>query len=72
MSQDEQTFDQRIARARTLRQQGQNKKAIDAYRSALQLDPDNLDALNEMGLAHTVYMRLLMINYYTLESMEEY
>ena len=27
---------------------------------------------NEMGLAHTVYMRLLMINYYTLESMEEY
>ena len=26
----------------------------------------------EMDLAHTIYMRLLMINYYTLESMEEF
>lgn len=52
MSQDGQTFDQRIARARSLRQQGQNKKAIEAYRSALQLNPDDLDALNEMGLTH--------------------
>ena len=52
MSQDEQTFDQRITRARTLRQQGQNKKAIEAYRNALQLSPDSLDALNEMGLTH--------------------
>ena len=52
MSQDEQTFDQWIARARTLRQQGQNKKAIDAYRQALQLSPDSLEALNEMGLTH--------------------
>jgi len=52
MSQDELTFDQRIALARTLRQQGQNKKAIEAYRNALQLSPDDLDALNEMGLTH--------------------
>ena len=52
MSQDEQTFNQRIARARSLRQQGQNKKAIEAYRNALQLSPDSLEALNEMGLTH--------------------
>jgi len=52
MSQDEQTVDQLLTRARLLRQQGENKKAIEAYRNVLQISPDNLDALNEMGLTH--------------------
>ena len=52
MSLDGQTFDQLISKARSLRRQGQNKKAIEAFRSALQASPDSLDALNEMGLTH--------------------
>jgi tetratricopeptide (TPR) repeat protein len=44
--------DQWLSKARTLRQQGQNKKSIEAYRKVLQLDPNDLDALNEMGLVH--------------------
>ena len=31
--------DQWLSKARTLRQQGQNKKSIEAYRKVLQLDP---------------------------------
>ncbi|MGQ4912331.1 MAG: tetratricopeptide repeat protein [Candidatus Thorarchaeota archaeon] len=46
------TAQQWLSKARTLRQQGQNKKSIEAYRKVLQLEPNNLDALNEVGLVH--------------------
>jgi tetratricopeptide (TPR) repeat protein len=52
MSLDELTLEQCISKARNLRQQGMNKKAIDMYRQALQFDPENLEALNELGLTH--------------------
>jgi tetratricopeptide (TPR) repeat protein len=52
MSLDGMTLTQCIGKARSLRQQGMNKKAIEMYRQALQLDPENLEALNELGLTH--------------------
>lgn len=52
MSLDGFSAGQWIDRARTLKQQGQNKKSIEAYRKALELEPSNLDALNEIGLVH--------------------
>ncbi|MFX1368262.1 MAG: tetratricopeptide repeat protein [Promethearchaeota archaeon] len=52
MSSGDQNFEQLLSRARSLKQQGQNKKSIDAYRQALELDQSNIDALNEMGLIH--------------------
>lgn len=52
MSQDGQTAEHLLSKARSLRRQGQNKKAIEAYREILQQTPENLDALNEMGLSH--------------------
>ncbi|MFW9811598.1 MAG: tetratricopeptide repeat protein [Candidatus Thorarchaeota archaeon] len=52
MSQDAQTAEQMLSKARSLKRQGQNKKAIEAYREILIQNPENLDALNEMGLAH--------------------
>ncbi len=44
--------DQWLGKARSLRQQGLNKKSIEAYRKVLQLNPNNLAALNEVGLVH--------------------
>ena len=52
MSLDGLSVDELISKARSLRQQGQNKKAIDAFRMVLEKQPENLDILNEMGLAH--------------------
>jgi tetratricopeptide (TPR) repeat protein len=52
MSLDGLTTEQIIAKARSLRQQGMNKKAIEMYRKALQSEPENLDVLNELGLTH--------------------
>jgi tetratricopeptide (TPR) repeat protein len=52
MSLDGLTLTQCISKAKNLRQQGQNKKAIEMYRQALQLDPENLEILNELGLTH--------------------
>jgi tetratricopeptide (TPR) repeat protein len=52
MSQDGSNIEQMLSKARSLRRSGQNKKAIEAFREVLLLTPDNLDALNEMGLAH--------------------
>ncbi len=49
-----QTADEWLAQARRLRLQGQNKKAIQAFKKALELDPNNVDALNEMGLTHVM------------------
>lgn len=49
---DNSSLEQCISKARSLRQQGMNKKAIETYRQALQLDPDNIDVLNELGLTH--------------------
>ncbi|MHA1424337.1 MAG: tetratricopeptide repeat protein, partial [Candidatus Thorarchaeota archaeon] len=46
------SVDELISKARSLRQQGQNKKAIDVFRMVLQKQPENVDILNEMGLAH--------------------
>lgn len=46
------TQDQWLSKARSLRQQGMNKKSIEAFRKVLQLDPNHLDALNEMGLVY--------------------
>lgn len=52
MSLDGLSAGQWLDRARTLRQQGQNKKSIEAYRKVLELEPNNMDALNEIGLVH--------------------
>ena len=52
MSLDDLSVDELITKATSFRQQGQNKKAIDTYRKALEYEPENLDILNEMGLAH--------------------
>jgi tetratricopeptide (TPR) repeat protein len=52
MSSDGQSFEQLLQTARRLRQQGENKKAIEGYRAALQVNPESLDALIEMGLTH--------------------
>ncbi|MHA1421370.1 MAG: tetratricopeptide repeat protein [Candidatus Thorarchaeota archaeon] len=52
MSLDGLSVDDLISKARSLRQQGQNKKAIDVFRMVLQKQPENVDILNEMGLAH--------------------
>ena len=41
-----------ISKARSFRQQGMNKKAIDTFRMVLAQQPENLEILNEMGLAH--------------------
>ncbi|MBN2230555.1 MAG: tetratricopeptide repeat protein [Candidatus Thorarchaeota archaeon] len=46
------TLKELVSKARTLRQQGMNKKAIEVYRKALELEPNNLDVLNELGLTH--------------------
>ncbi|MHA2177721.1 MAG: tetratricopeptide repeat protein [Candidatus Thorarchaeota archaeon] len=51
MSHDGQTTETLLSKARSLRRQGQNKKAIEAYREVLSKTPENLDALNEMGQA---------------------
>ncbi|MGY5880032.1 MAG: tetratricopeptide repeat protein [Candidatus Thorarchaeota archaeon] len=52
MSLDGLSVEELITKARTFRQQGQNKKAIDVFRKVLEQEPENLDILNEMGLAH--------------------
>jgi tetratricopeptide (TPR) repeat protein len=52
MSLDGLSVDELISKARTLRQQGQNKKAIEVFRKVLEQEPENLDILNEIGLAH--------------------
>jgi tetratricopeptide (TPR) repeat protein len=52
MSLDGLNLEQCLSKARSLRLQGSNKKAVDMYRQALQFDPENLDALNELGLTH--------------------
>jgi tetratricopeptide (TPR) repeat protein len=52
MSSGDQSFDQLLSKARFLKQQGQNKKSIEVYRQALEMDESNIDALNEMGLVH--------------------
>ena len=52
MSLDGLSVEELITKARTLRQQGQNKKAIEAFRKVLEQEPENLDILNEIGLAH--------------------
>ncbi len=52
MSSDSQSFEQLLQAARNLRLRGENKKAIDAYRAALQVNPESIEALNEMGLTH--------------------
>ena len=41
-----------LDKARSLRQQGENQKALEAYRQVIESDNSNLDALNEMGLVH--------------------
>lgn len=52
MSLDGLSVDELITKAKTLRQEGSNKKAIEAYRKVLEQQPENLDILNAMGLAH--------------------
>jgi tetratricopeptide (TPR) repeat protein len=52
MSLDSLTVDELIAKAKSFRQQWQNKLAIETYRKVLEKEPENLDILNEMGLAH--------------------
>jgi tetratricopeptide (TPR) repeat protein len=52
MSLDGLSVEQLISKARSFRQQGQNKKAIETFRNVLQQQPENLDILNEMGMAH--------------------
>jgi len=52
MSLDGLSVDELITKATTLRQQGSNKKAIEVYRKVLEQQPENLDILNAMGLAH--------------------
>ena len=44
--------DDLLSKARSLRRQGQNKKAIEVYSEVLIQTPQNLDALNEKGLTH--------------------
>jgi len=46
----EQSVEEMLSRARILRQKGENKKAIAAYKEVLEAYPDCVDALNEMGL----------------------
>ena len=53
MSLDGLSVDELISKARTLRQQGQNKKAIDVFRKVLEKQPENLDILNEMTSSHS-------------------
>ncbi|MGY5872904.1 MAG: tetratricopeptide repeat protein [Candidatus Thorarchaeota archaeon] len=52
MSLDGLSDEQLISKARSFRQQGQNKKAIETFRMVLEQQPENLDILNEMGMAH--------------------
>ena len=52
MSSTDPAFIELMNKARSLFQQGQNKKSIEAYREALLVFSDSLDALNEMGLVH--------------------
>ncbi len=52
MSIDGLSVDELITKAKSFRQQGMNKKAIEAFRKVLDHQPDNLDILNEIGLAH--------------------
>lgn len=52
MSLDGLSVDDLIEKARSFRVQGMNKKAIDAFRMVLEQQPENLDILNEMGMAH--------------------
>ena len=52
MSVEGRTYREWLEDARTLRHHGHNKKAIDAFRKALQANPEGLDAINEMGLVH--------------------
>jgi tetratricopeptide (TPR) repeat protein len=43
-----------LDKARSLRQQGENQKALETYRQVIEADNSNLDALNEMGLVHNL------------------
>ncbi len=52
MSLDGLSVDELITKAKSFRLQGMNKKAIEAFRKVLEHQPDNLDILNEIGLAH--------------------
>ena len=52
MSLDGFSVEDLISKARSFRQQGMNKKAIDTFRMILAQQPENLEILNEMGLAH--------------------
>ncbi len=45
-----QSIDKLVAEARMLKQRGMNKKAVEVYRKALEMDPENIDLLNEIGL----------------------
>ncbi len=52
MSSDGQAFKELVASARLLRQKGETKKAILQFQKALQVRPDAVDVMNELGLAH--------------------
>jgi tetratricopeptide (TPR) repeat protein len=52
MSSGGQTFEELVANARMLRQKGETKKAILQLQKALQIRPDAVDVMNELGLAH--------------------
>ncbi|MFW9909007.1 MAG: tetratricopeptide repeat protein [Candidatus Thorarchaeota archaeon] len=52
MSSDGLSFDKLLQEARLLRQSGENKKAIEVYRRALEIKPESIVALNEMGVTH--------------------
>jgi superkiller protein 3 len=52
MASDDKSIGQLLDNARLLRQSGEYKKAVQAYRNALQASPESLDALNELGLIH--------------------
>ncbi len=51
---DEQSDSQLLQKARALRQQGDYREAIEAYREVLTDDRDCIEALNEVGLIHVI------------------
>ncbi|UCE11130.1 MAG: tetratricopeptide repeat protein [Candidatus Thorarchaeota archaeon] len=50
MATDGQPFESLLAEARSLRQRGLNKKAIEVYKRALEANAESIQALNELGL----------------------
>ncbi len=52
MSPAGQDFETIVKLARNLRARGENKKAIAEFKKALEINPNSIEVLNEMGLAH--------------------